>query len=172
MVEMTHTTNQPMNQDFPKCWLDLIENSGCEFDVADRIARIENAVNSIESSGTEVFPPVQLRYRAFDSVTPANVKVVIVGQDPYPGIVKVSGREVPQAVGLSFSVPSGAMLPRSLKNIFQEMADDLGVAPPMDGDLSHWASQGVLMLNTILTVGRGKARSHRGLGWQDVTTAA
>jgi len=160
-----------MNNNFPACWFDLIETSGCEFDVADRIARIENAVARIERTGTEVFPPVQLRYRAFDAVAPEKVKVVIVGQDPYPRTENVHGKELPQAVGLSFSVPSGMTLPPSLQNIFQELADDLGVAPPTDGNLSHWANQGVLMLNTILTVERGNARSHSGLGWQDVTTA-
>ena len=97
-------------------------------------------VEALESSGVEVFPPRDLRFAALDAVAPEAVRVVIVGQDPYhnPG----------EAMGLSFSVPKGVKVPRSLKNIFKELQDDLGITVPADcGDLTPWARQGVLLLN-------------------------
>lgn len=94
-----------------------------------------------------------------------DVKVLIVGQDPYP----TPGH----AMGLSFSTHPGVRpLPRSLANIYRELHDDLGVPVPEDGDLTPWASQGVLLLNRVLTVRPGKAASHRGKGWEQVTEAA
>jgi uracil-DNA glycosylase len=95
----------------------------------------------------------------------SEVKVLIVGQDPYP----TPGH----AVGLSFSVdPRVRPLPRSLVNIYQELHDDLGIAPPAHGDLSAWADQGVLLLNRVLTVGVGAPGSHRGRGWERLTDLA
>lgn len=94
-----------------------------------------------------------------------DVRVLIVGQDPYP----TPGH----AVGLSFSVaPEVRPLPRSLMNIFREYSDDLGYPPPTNGDLSPWAQQGVLLLNRVLTVGPGQPASHRGKGWEAVTDQA
>ncbi|GAB3075982.1 uracil-DNA glycosylase [Corynebacterium aquatimens] len=92
------------------------------------------------------------------------VKVVIVGQDPYP----TPGHPM----GLSFSTQPGVAPPRSLVNIYKELQDDLGIAPRSDGDLSNWASQGILLLNRVLTVAPGKPASHRGKGWEEVTEAA
>lgn len=93
------------------------------------------------------------------------VRVLIVGQDPYP----TQGHPV----GLSFSVdPQVRPLPRSLSNIFRELVDDVGVPPPSSGDLSPWASRGVLLLNRVLTVSPGKPGSHRGKGWEEVTAHA
>lgn len=92
------------------------------------------------------------------------VKVLIVGQDPYP----TPGH----AMGLSFSTMPGVKPPRSLVNIYQELYDDLGVYPKQDGDLTVWASQGVLMLNRVLSVRPGEAASHRGKGWENVTEQA
>lgn len=95
----------------------------------------------------------------------ADVRVLIVGQDPYP----TPGH----AVGLSFSVaPDVSPIPASLRNIFAELVDDLGVAQPANGDLSPWADQGVLLLNRVLTVRPGSPGSHRGKGWERVTDAA
>src|SRR5699024_1321918 len=93
------------------------------------------------------------------------VRVLIVGQDPYP----TPGH----AVGLSFSVaPSVRPIPRSLQNIFREYSDDLGLPPPSNGDLSPWSGAGVLLLNRVLTVRPGKPGSHRGMGWEPVTEQA
>ena len=103
-------------------------------------------------------------FRAFN-LTPFNqVKVVIIGQDPYHG----DG----QAHGLSFSVNEGVDIPPSLRNIFKEIESDLGFASPNTGDLQHWANQGVLLLNTVLTVEKGKAHSHKGVGWEEFTSMA
>lgn len=93
-----------------------------------------------------------------------DVRVLIVGQDPYP----TPGHPM----GLSFSTQPGVAPPRSLVNIYKELSDDLGIPPRPDGDLSSWASQGILLLNRVLTVAPGKPGSHRGVGWEKVTEAA
>ena len=111
-----------------------------------------------------IFPDPKNIFRAFN-LTPFNqVKVVIIGQDPYHG----DG----QAHGLSFSVNEGVDIPPSLRNIFKEIESDLGFAPPNTVDLQHWANQGVLLLNTVLTVEKGKAHSHKGVGWEEFTSMA
>lgn len=92
------------------------------------------------------------------------VRVLIVGQDPYP----TPGHPM----GLSFSTQPGVAPPRSLVNIYKELSDDLGIPPRPDGDLSSWASQGILLLNRVLTVAPGKPGSHRGVGWEKVTGTA
>lgn len=92
------------------------------------------------------------------------VRVLIVGQDPYP----TPGHPM----GLSFSTQPGVAPPRSLVNIYKELSDDLGIRPRPDGDLSSWASQGILLLNRVLTVAPGKPGSHRGVGWEKVTETA
>ncbi len=114
----------------------------------------------------EVYPPPEQLFRAFYQVPFDRVRVVILGQDPY--------HEPGQAHGLSFSVPDGIKLPPSLRNIYKELCADLGLAEtqmPTSGDLSHWARQGVLLLNSVLTVPRGTAAGHRGRGWEAVTDA-
>lgn len=107
-----------------------------------------------------VFPPTDQVYAAFKKTPLKNVKVVILGQDPYHG--------PGQAHGLSFSVPKGIPLPPSLKNIFQELESDVG-SKHENGDLSHWAEQGVLLLNSVLTVNSGQAASHQKKGWETFT---
>lgn len=115
-------------------------------------------------AGRQVFPLHQNIMRAF-RVSFQQVKVVIVGQDPYP----TPG----DAVGLSFSVaPERSQLPRSLNNIFKELHSDLEVELPASGDLCPWVTQGVLLLNRVLTVRSGEAGSHRGIGWEQVTKQA
>lgn len=114
-----------------------------------------------EYSHYNVYPNM---YDIFNSLkyTPyENVKAVIIGQDPYHG--------PGQAHGLCFSVKAGVKPPPSLQNIFKEMQNDLGIAPPNNGELTDWAKQGVLMLNTVLTVREGQANSHRGKGWEQLT---
>lgn len=108
-----------------------------------------------------VFPPGNEIFAAFDHTPFDAVRVVILGQDPYHG--------PGQAHGLCFSVRRGVQLPPSLANIFQELHDDLGVPVPRHGDLSSWARQGVLLLNSVLTVRAHQAMSHRGRGWETFT---
>jgi len=117
-----------------------------------------------EAAGHQLLPPPSNVLRAFRQPL-AGVKVLIVGQDPYP----TPGH----AVGLSFSVDSRTRpLPRSLVNIYRELESDLGIPPRVHGDLSAWTQQGVLLLNRVLTVRAGAAGSHRGKGWEEITTAA
>ena len=109
------------------------------------------------------FPPRELIFNAFHQTRYHDVKVVILGQDPY--------HNDGQAHGLSFSVPRGVPLPPSLRNIYCELEDDLGASPGVDGDLHHWAKQGVLLLNTVLTVEAHQPHSHRKKGWENFTDA-
>ena len=108
-----------------------------------------------------VFPEEKNVFRALELTPFESVKVVILGQDPYHGFG--------QAHGLSFSVQKGIPLPPSLRNIYKELQEDLGGELPTEGDLSHWAKQGVLLLNTVLTVEEGNANSHKGMGWERLT---
>ena len=110
------------------------------------------------------FPPAKLVFSAFNLCPFDKVKVVILGQDPY--------HEQGQAMGLSFSVPEGIILPPSLQNIYKEIQNDLGKPIPTSGDLTRWAKQGVLLLNATLTVRAHIANSHQTLGWQNFTDAA
>ena len=110
------------------------------------------------------FPPAKLVFNAFNLCPFDKVKVVILGQDPY--------HEQGQAMGLSFSVPEGIMLPPSLQNIYKEIQNDLGKPIPTSGDLTRWAKQGVLLLNATLTVRAHIANSHQTLGWANFTDAA
>ena len=108
-----------------------------------------------------VFPAHPDVFRAFHLTSFANLKVVILGQDPYHG--------VGQANGLCFSVSPGVSFPPSLQNIFKELEDDLGISKPQSGDLAAWAEQGILLLNTTLTVRQGAPASHQGKGWETFT---
>lgn len=117
----------------------------------------------MEYSHGVIFPPAGKIFNAFDSCPFDQVKVVILGQDPY--------HEPGQAHGLSFSVPDNVSFPPSLRNIFKEIQDDLGLPVPQSGDLSRWARQGVLLLNSTLTVRGGQAGSHQGHGWETFTDA-
>lgn len=110
-----------------------------------------------------VYPKQADVFRAFDLCPFSQVRVVILGQDPYHG--------ADQANGLSFAVQSGMKIPPSLQNIFKEIRSDLGIEPLLDGDLSRWARQGVLLLNSTLTVFAGRPASHAGLGWEEFTDA-
>ncbi len=110
------------------------------------------------------YPPGHLIFNAFNLTPFDKVKVVIIGQDPY--------HEPGQAMGLSFSVPEGVVMPPSLINIFKEIHDDLGKPIPTNGDLTRWARQGVLLLNATLTVRAHIANSHQALGWSIFTDAA
>lgn len=131
--------------------------------VEDQVASLlQNAANQ-RSLGATVLPPQADILRAF-TYPFEDVRVVILGQDPYP--------TVGNAMGLAFSVRGGVALPPSLKNIFKELQDDLGCPPRTSGDLSDWANQGVCLLNRVLTVEAGATDSHRDLGWERVTDQA
>jgi uracil-DNA glycosylase len=140
-------------------------------DWADALGPVEPELRSVLTflatevdAGQQVLPSPSNVLRAFRQPL-ADVKVLIVGQDPYP----TPGH----AVGLSFAVdPRTRPIPRSLANIYRELESDLGIPPRVHGDLSAWASQGVLLLNRVMSVRAGAAGSHRGKGWEAVTTAA
>ena len=112
----------------------------------------------------EIYPPSTDIFNAFKFTPLENVKVVIIGQDPYHG--------TGQANGLCFSVHPGIEIPPSLVNIYKELSSDLGCYIPNNGDLTYWAKQGVMLLNTVLTVRAHQANSHRGIGWEEFTDAA
>ncbi|WP_040287601.1 uracil-DNA glycosylase [Sporosarcina koreensis] len=116
-----------------------------------------------EYAAGAVFPDMHDIWNAFRQTPYENVKVVILGQDPYHG--------AGQAHGLSFSVQHGVRTPPSLRNIFKELESDIGCAKPESGSLTGWTAQGVLLLNTVLTVREGKAHSHRKHGWEQFTDA-
>ena len=123
---------------------------------------LERFVQSAWNSSM-VFPPKDCVFRAYNSVPLDRVRVVILGQDPY--------HDLGQAQGLSFSVPTGKKLPSSLRNIYKEISEDIGCSMPKEnGCLEPWAHQGVLMLNSVLTVEAHKAASHSKKGWEDFTT--
>lgn len=116
-----------------------------------------------KAEGKVIYPPGKDIFRAFDLTPLPAVKVVILGQDPYHG--------PGQAMGLSFSVPDGVQAPPSLRNIFKEVESDLGIRMSGRPNLEDWARQGVLLLNTVLTVRAGSPASHSGIGWQPFTDA-
>lgn len=117
-----------------------------------------------EYNTKQVFPPAEDLFNAFHLTPLSKVKVVILGQDPY--------HNVGQAHGLSFSVKPGEKIPPSLQNIYQELQEDCGCSIPNHGYLVKWAQQGVLLLNTVLTVRAHEANSHQGMGWEEFTDAA
>lgn len=114
-----------------------------------------------EQDGAEIYPPQALWFEALNRTAFQDVKVVILGQDPYHG----QG----QAHGLSFSVPPHVAIPPSLRNIYKELSRDVGIPPPTQGSLTNWAERGVLLLNATLTVTAGEAGSHQKKGWETFT---
>jgi len=123
---------------------------------------LQSFLEQEKQAGKVIFPDEHKRFNAFELTPLDSVKVVILGQDPYHG----EG----QAQGLSFSVPQGMALPPSLRNIYKELADDLGRSFISDnGDLTHWAKQGVLLINAVLTVEKSLAGSHAKQGWETFT---
>lgn len=128
----------------------------------DYFIQLQRFIFVESQAGKEIYPKVEERFKAFALTELEEVKVVILGQDPYHG----EG----QAHGLSFSVPDGVKIPPSLRNIYKELMDDLQwEEPPKSGDLSAWAKQGVLLLNTVLTVEQSHAGSHAKKGWEQFT---
>ncbi len=165
--EQTHTdastgkqpVSFPLPSDLPSSWLEALEPETHKpyWNELQQFVATERATHTI-------FPPAEDVFNAF-RYTPLNkVKVFLLGQDPYPG--------VGHAHGLCFSVRPGVRLPGSLRNIYQELNDDLGIKPVKHGYLASWAKQGVLMLNACLTVRADSPNSHAGKGWEKFTDAA
>jgi uracil-DNA glycosylase len=127
----------------------------------DYMKRLKEFLKSQYAAGKKIYPPGSLIFNALNTTPFPNVRVVILGQDPYHG--------PGQAHGLCFSVPDGVPFPPSLQNIFKELESDLGISKPKSGNLKSWAEQGVLLLNSVLTVEEGKAASHQGKGWETFT---
>ena len=125
--------------------------------------RILEEVEIQRKLGKTIYPAQEDILNALNLVSPKEVKTVILGQDPY--------HEPNQAMGLAFSVPDEEPIPRSLNNIYKELNNDIGCSVPNSGNLTRWAEQGVLLLNTVLTVEAHKANSHKNLGWQAFTSS-
>jgi uracil-DNA glycosylase len=138
-------------------WRPVLER----FQASPQGAHLQAFLQARLAQGAVVFPPQPLR--VFTLTPPEQVRVVVLGQDPYHG--------AGQAEGLAFSVAPGIAPPPSLRNIFKELQRDLGLPPPHDGSLVRWAQQGVLLLNACLTVEEGRPASHAGQGWESLTDA-
>lgn len=146
---------------FPAPWRELLESFESTKDSRELLEQVVERVETEELAGAVVLPERSKRYRALELTRPDECRVVILGQDPYP----TPG----DATGLSFSVNGGRTLPRSLANIYQELSADLGCQVPNSGDLTGWAKEGVLMLNTCLTVRAREPKSHHAIGWREFT---
>lgn len=141
-------------------WLQVL---GEEFD-KPYMAQLRAFLAAEKAQKKIIYPVASRWFAAFDTTPFDAVKVVIIGQDPYHG--------PGQAHGLCFSVPQGVAIPPSLQNIYKELQKDLGITVPQHGCLTHWAEQGVLLLNATLTVERSKAGSHQDRGWEQFTDCA
>jgi len=139
---------------------DWLQHLAGEFDQPYMVSLREFLLSRLRE-GKTIYPPMPLLFNAFYQTRWDELKVVILGQDPYHGMG--------QAHGLSFSVPAGIRWPPSLRNIFQELMQDIGCRSPSSGDLTAWARQGVLLLNAVLTVEEGQPASHQGKGWETFT---
>ncbi len=144
-------------------FIDNLTNWDNFFNTSNFIEEISkiNSLLSNDRSGQSVYPASEDIFKAFELCAFDNLRVVIIGQDPYHG----EG----QAHGLAFSVPEGIDMPPSLKNIFKELSDDLNTPIPKNGNLERWAKQGVLLMNSVLTVKKDQAGSHRNIGWEKIT---
>ncbi len=146
-----------MLPEIPLAWREILASATQDTTYRDLDAFLDQEV----AEGKQILPPREQIFAALELCPPEAVRVVLLGQDPYP----TPG----DAHGLCFSVQHGRPLPRSLRNIYKELHDDLGIPPPPHGNLEHWARQGILLLNTVLTVRAGEANSHRKKGWEAFT---
>jgi uracil-DNA glycosylase len=145
--------------DVPPDWREVMGPAASEA----RLSNLDAAVGE-RRARSEVYPPEDEIFAAFALTPYRSVRAVIIGQDPY--------HEPGQAHGLAFSVPAGTRIPPSLRNVRIELRNDLGAELPESGSLVRWAEHGVLLLNSVLSVSKGRPRSHQSIGWQDLTTAA
>lgn len=154
LLDFTEPVVPTSGDEIPDSWAELLPSGIADIPLA--------TVKTEREHGVTIYPPPGQIFRALELVAPEQVKAVILGQDPY--------HEPGQAMGLAFAVPQGcAKLPPSLRNILKEYADDWGKEPPLHPDLTKWAQQGVLLLNTILSVREHSAFSHQNIGWERVT---
>lgn len=137
------------------------KNALAEVLLSTQMDQLRQYLSTEKQNSSTIYPPSNLIFNALDSTPLKQLKVVIIGQDPYHG--------PNQANGLCFSVQKGIALPPSLKNIYQELYTDLGIPPAKHGDLTSWTRQGVLLLNSVLTVRAGEPTSHQGQGWEYFT---
>ncbi len=147
-----------MVKNLPAKWLQLLSH-----DATVHLQRATAAAEREVALGKNIFPPRADWFAAFHHVAPENVRAVILGQDPYP----TRGN----AMGLAFSVPRSVKPAASLQNIYKALNNDLAISPAAHGDLSNWAAQGVLLLNSVLTVEEGQPNAHAELGWRQFTDA-
>lgn len=152
---MTFISNIPLNKSWQNILMPELEK--------EYMQTLDTYLTERKNAGAVIYPEVNDVFSAFNTTHYNNVKVVILGQDPYHG----EG----QAHGLCFSVKSGVRTPPSLKNIYKEMQTDLGIEPVEHGYLQNWAEQGVLMLNSVLTVEKSQAAAHQKQGWEQFTDA-
>jgi uracil-DNA glycosylase len=157
-VSVQSTSSSPLKSLVPSDWA---KDLAPEID-SPSFKSLDQFVTGEEAKGN-VFPPRAQIFAALKDTPPQKVKVVIIGQDPYP----TKGN----ANGLAFSVSPGMKVPGSLQNIYKGLNADMGTPIPKTGDLTSWAKNGVLLLNTVLTVREGEPNSHKGKGWEDFTTA-
>ena len=142
---------------FPEAWLEPLGKGFC----VDFLDEIESKFLKLKAENKTIFPPTSMIFSALELVDFYEAKVLILGQDPY--------HDLGQANGLSFSVNKEIMIPPSLRNIFLELKDDLNIPISQHGDLTFWAQQKILLLNSVLTVEHGKPNSHKELGWDKLT---
>lgn len=134
-------------------WLAFFQQA----DIAAQLKQIDTALTEKAQSGEVIYPPRHAIFNALHYCAPSEVKILILGQDPYHG--------AGEAMGLAFSVNDGIRIPPSLRNIFKELHQDLQRTTPTNGNLAHWAEQGVLLLNSVMTVQQDNAGSHQRIGW-------
>ena len=147
-------------------WQQIIEQAKKQ----DYYCQLQEEITKQRAQGITIFPEESDVFHAFEFCDLTDIKVVILGQDPYHGVGKGDFNLVPQAHGLAFSVTNHIKVPPSLVNIYKELNTDIeGFITPTHGNLTSWAKQGVLLLNTVLTVQQGKAHSHAKLGWERFT---
>jgi len=147
-----------VSEQLPQSWQDLLAT-----ETSQQYWTVLQSFVAAERQSSTVYPPADETFKAFSLTPPQNVKVVVLGQDPY--------HSQGQANGLCFAVPNGIKIPPSLRNIFKELHSDLGIEPSTSGDLTSWAQQGVLLLNATLTVRSDGAGTHQGHGWETFTDA-
>ncbi|MEN0047947.1 MAG: uracil-DNA glycosylase [Bacteroidota bacterium] len=159
MADLFNEPRKPVNVKIEESWKSVLADEFSE----EYFHQIVNFLKKAKQGNTTIYPPGSLIFNAFNTTPFEQVKVIVLGQDPYhnPG----------EAMGLSFSVPRGKRTPPSLKNIYKELNTDLGIPLANHGDLTKWAEQGVFLLNAMLTVEKNKPRSHQKIGWQNFTDA-
>lgn len=151
------------NVQIPDDWKSLLASEI----LSPYFATIKQNYIAARKQGQIIYPLAKNIFYAFHLTPLATTKVIILGQDPYHGSSVIDGETIPQAMGLSFSVPKCLPIPPSLHNIYKELNQSLGITPPAHGDLTNWAKQGVLLLNAILSVEAHRPASHKHFGWEN-----